>query len=170
MERGLSPDVALPAHDRSFFLFLVASLAVEVEGFHEPRLATGILLGMAVRAAAILRRFVLHEFAVFVHMMALIAVFDPGFLVVRIVGKRGGRPLGSGKGIRGYRLHILLGPCIYDAKDSKDHQCPDDARAWIHAVSSLSMQRAAVRPSGRAALDGHVPAAVAASRFQNFLA
>jgi hypothetical protein len=96
---GLSPDVAFSAHDRSFFLLLVAPLAVEVKGFHQPRLPSRILQSVAIRAASVLRRLIFHEFAIGVHVMALIAVFDPGFLVMGIVRKYGGRPLWSQKGI-----------------------------------------------------------------------
>jgi hypothetical protein len=42
-ENVLSPDVAFPAHHRSLPLLLMAALAVEVKGFHQPRLAARIL-------------------------------------------------------------------------------------------------------------------------------
>jgi hypothetical protein len=99
-ESGLSPDVAFSAHDRPLFLLLVASLAVEVKGFHQPRLASLIIHPMAVRAAPVLRRLIFHELAVFVDVVAFIAVFDLGFLIMGIVEEYGGRPLGIRKGVR----------------------------------------------------------------------
>jgi hypothetical protein len=81
-------------------LLLVASLAVEVKGFHQPRLASLIVQSVAVRAAPVLRRLIFHELAVFVDVVALIAVFDLGFLVMGIVCEYGGGALGFGKNIR----------------------------------------------------------------------
>jgi hypothetical protein len=92
--------MAFATHHRPFLPLLVASLAVQVKGFHESRLAARILEAVTIRAAPVFRRLIFHEFAIRVHMVALIAVFDLGFLVVGIVGKYGGRSLRRRKGIR----------------------------------------------------------------------
>jgi hypothetical protein len=75
----------------------VASLAIQVKGFHESWLPAGVFQSMAVRAAPVLRGLVCNPFPVFVNMMAFVAALNGGLLVVGIVREHRLRPLGSYK-------------------------------------------------------------------------
>ena len=85
--------MALTAHDRAFLFCLVASLAVEMKSFDQPRPIIGPIFTVAVRAALIFRGFIFKSFSAFIYVVAFIAFFYLRFFVVFIMLKHRRRTL-----------------------------------------------------------------------------
>jgi hypothetical protein len=86
--------MALAAHNRTFVIILMTPLAIGMKSFREPRHATLVFKGVAIRAQQVFRGFVFKLLAVLVNVVTLIAFLDLGRLVVRFVVEHGRCPLG----------------------------------------------------------------------------
>jgi hypothetical protein len=100
--------VALTAHDRAFLIFEVTAFAIQVKRPSQARLSAGTLLTMALGTTQVLGRLIFQLYAIFINMMAFVAVFNFSRFIVLIMLEKDGGPLIDRKADVLDYLHILL--------------------------------------------------------------
>jgi hypothetical protein len=132
--------MALAAHNRAFLILEVTALAVQMKRLSQARLVIGTIFIMALGAALILRRFILHFIAVFINMVAFIALFYLSQFIVLIMSKNNRGTLLFGKAIGIDHLHIFLGKCRKKNKTHKHRRDQNEYDPLFHlGVSLFSM-------------------------------
>lgn len=102
--------MTLPAHRRSVVLGFVASFTVEVKRLHQGRFSTGGNQLMAIGAALVFGRFIIHQAAVvIIHVVAGVALFNLSKFIVLIMAEDGPGSPGIFKHIVFDKRHVFLG-------------------------------------------------------------
>jgi hypothetical protein len=115
-----------------------------VEGLNQRWLTVTPFLAVTLRTALILRGFILEQLAVFIDVVAYVAVLDAGVLIMFIMHKHRWRALRIIESAVVHDGHVLLGPRRGEERDDPDQQAQvyqrDDFHlsSWSHTGFSIT--------------------------------